>query len=350
MSTLQEEGAEMRGALMYEEMAQQPDVISNLAERRNEISKRVARVRPRDLIGIVLVARGSSDHAAIYGRYVLQMATHRVVALEAPSLHTLYGVRSRCDGFLAIAVSQSGRTPEITTVLKHLHDEGARTLAVTNEAGSPLGEAAEEVIELRAGEEQAVPATKTFTAQLAAFALIAEALGDVSWQPHEWSLIPRLMQATLDDPEPGRAAGDVLDETPGLITVGRGFMFSVALEAALKLKETAHLLAEGYSSADLRHGPVAVIERDFPVLAFTVPGRAAADMADLTEWLRSARRAYVITIGEGDVDVPIPPGAPEPLAPLVASVQAQQIALEAALRRNLDPDFPAGLTKVTPTT
>jgi glutamine---fructose-6-phosphate transaminase (isomerizing) len=335
---------------MAEEMAQQPDVIANLVVRRDEISERAERVLPADLTGIVLVARGSSDHAAIYGRYILQMATHRVVALEAPSLHTLYGVRSRCDGFLAIAVSQSGRTPEITTVLRHLHDEGARTLAVTNDAASPLGEAAEEVIELRAGIEQAVPATKTFTAQLAAFALIAEALGDVSWQPDELSSLPKLTRAVLGDPEPARAAAGALDETHGLITVGRGFMYSVALEAALKLKETASLLAEGYSSADLRHGPVAVIERAFPMLAFTVPGRAAADMTDLIQWLRSSRGAYVITIGEGNVDVPIPSGAPEPLAPLVAAVRAQQIALEAALRRNLDPDFPAGLSKVTPTT
>jgi glucosamine--fructose-6-phosphate aminotransferase (isomerizing) len=340
----------MHGALMAEEMAQQPDVIANLVERRDEISERVDRVLPPDIAGIVLVARGSSDHAAIYGRYVLQMAARRIVALEAPSLHTLYGVRSRCDGFLAIAVSQSGRTPEIGTVLQRLQQGGARTMAVTNDAASPLGEAADEVVELRAGIENAVPATKTFTAQLAALALIAEAVGDVPWQPNAWSSVPKLMQGVLDDPAPARAAGDVLQEAHGLITVGRGFMFSVALEAALKLKETSHLLAEGYSSADLRHGPVAVIERAFPVLAFTVSGRAAADMVDLVEWLRARRGAYVITIGEGDVDVPIPAGAPEPLAPLVASVRAQQIAREAALRRDLDPDFPEGLTKVTPTT
>jgi glucosamine--fructose-6-phosphate aminotransferase (isomerizing) len=335
---------------MAGEMAQQPDVISHLVERHDEIAERARRVRPEDLAGIVLVARGSSDHAAIYGRYILQMATHRVIALEAPSLHTLYDVRSRCDGFLAIAVSQSGRTPEITNVLRRLKDEGALTLAITNDADSPLGEAAEEVVELRAGTEEAVPATKTFTAQLAAFALIAEALGAVPWESGAWSSIPKLMQGVLDDPAPARAAADALDGVHGLITVGRGFMFSVALEAALKLKETAHLLAEGYSSADLRHGPVAVIEREFPVLAFTVPGPAAADMADLIEWLRSTRGAHVMAIGEGDVEVPIPSGAPEPLAPLVAAVRAQQIALEAALRRNLDPDFPEGLTKVTPTT
>lgn len=173
----------MRGELMAAQMAQQPDVISGLLERRDEIFERAARVRPPDLSGIVLVARGSSDNAAIYGRYILQLATHRVVALEAPCLHTLYDVRSRCDGFLAIAPSQSGRTPEITTVLSRLKDEGARILAVTNDAARPLGETAEEVIELRAGIEQAVPATKTYTAQLAAFALIAEALGDVPRQP-----------------------------------------------------------------------------------------------------------------------------------------------------------------------
>ncbi len=340
----------MNGELMAAEMAQQPEVLTGLIERRAEVIQGLRAAIIPAPVGLVLVARGSSDHAAIYGRYVLEAATGLPVALAAPSLHTLYNIKPKCEGFLAVGVSQSGRTPEIVTVLERLVAGGAQAVAVTNEPDSPLGQVARAVIPLGAGEERAVPATKTFTAQLAAFAFLAEALGRAAWGAQDWNRIPDAVAEVLDDPAPARTVAQAIDHAEGLLTVGRGYMYCVALEAALKLKETTSLLSEGYSAADLRHGPFAVVERDFPVLAFYAAGPAARDMLELTQWLRQSRGAHVLRVSEDPgADLPLPHIEPEPLVPIAAVIRAQQVAYELALHRGMDPDAPIGLTKVTPT-
>jgi glutamine---fructose-6-phosphate transaminase (isomerizing) len=337
------------GERMAAEMREQPDVLARLLERRESSVSGLRRVLPDDLRGIVLVARGSSDHAAVYGRYVIEAASGFPVALAAPSLHTLYRVRGRYEGYLAVAVSQSGRTPEIVTVLKRLIEAGACGIAVSNEADSPLVEAAAAALHLDAGPEDAVPATKTFSAQLAAFCFLAEALGQPPWQAADWKMVPEAVRSVLDDPGRAAEAAGRIGSSPGLLCVGRGYLFGIALEAALKLKETTSLLAEGFSAADLRHGPIAVVQRDFPVVTMRAEGPAAADMEELTDLLRE-RRADVIEIGPDCGELPFPAGLPEPLAAFPVVVRAQQLAYELALLRNIDPDRPEGLTKVTPTT
>ena len=159
---------------MLREMAEQPEVLARLLSRRIEVGVEAP-------AGTIIVARGSSDHAAIYGRYLLELATRRPVALAAPSLFTRYGAETDASGWLVVGVSQSGRTPEIVDVVERLRATGGHAIAITNNGDSPLAEAAETVIELGAGEENAVPATKTYTAQMAAFAVLANALGDVPW-------------------------------------------------------------------------------------------------------------------------------------------------------------------------
>lgn len=339
----------MRGSRMASEMAEQPAVLAQLIGRRSELVQRIRSVLPPQLAGIVLLARGSSDHAAIYGRYVLELASGRPVALAAPSLHTLYGAKVDYRGYLAVAVSQSGRTPEIVTVLQRMKDGGARTLVVTNESDSPLGESGDALIDVRAGVEEAVPATKTFTAQLVAFSVVAEALGEVPWVDQDWDDLPEHVARVLDDPAPVENAAEQMSEARGLISVGRGFLYSVALEAALKLKETTSLLAEGYSSADLRHGPIAVATKGLPALAFVAPGPAAADMEEVMAWLEQ-RGARVFSVSElPGAALPLPVGLPEPLVTVPATVRAQQLAFSLALRRGVDPDVPSGLNKVTMT-
>jgi glucosamine--fructose-6-phosphate aminotransferase (isomerizing) len=335
---------------MAAEMAEQPDVLARLVGRGDEIVASVQSVTPTVPAGIILVARGSSDYAAIYGRYAIEIASRRPVAMAAPSIQTLYQSPTDLTDWLAIAVSQSGKTPEIVTMTEKVRAAGARTVAVTNTPDSPLAEVAEVMVDLAAGEERAVPATKTFSASLLAFALIAQALSagepsDSVAGAGEWA------RWVLDDPDPPERVATELHYAEGLISVGRGYMFPVALEAALKLKETSSILAEGYSAADLRHGPIAVIERDFPVLTFNVPGPAATDMDDLIEWLRSEPKARVIQAHPGrGADLPLPPDCPEALAPIPAAVRAQQVALQLALRKGLDPDKPEGLSKITATT
>jgi glucosamine--fructose-6-phosphate aminotransferase (isomerizing) len=334
---------------MAGEMAEQPELLRHLIRRFDAIAEQVRAVAPASLNGITVVARGSSDHAALYGRYLLEAATGKPVSLAAPSLHTLYRVRVDYSGQLVIAVSQSGATPEIVRTLEALQDGGGRGLAITNDPESALAGAAGEAIELEMGEERAVPATKTVTGQLTAFAIIASALGHVPFTFGELEAVPDWMQAVLDDPAPVAAAAEALVGASQLIIVARGYLFAAALETALKLKETCSLFADGYSAADLRHGPIAAVTRGLPVVAMCASGPALQDVSSLVDELR-AREANVIVVGNGArADVPLPVEVPEPLAPIVAVVRGQQLAHQLALRLGYDPDSPAGLTKVTPT-
>jgi glucosamine--fructose-6-phosphate aminotransferase (isomerizing) len=334
---------------MAAEMAEQPDRLRELVGRSDAIVARVGAAAPVPLGGVTIVARGSSDHAAIYGRYLLEAATGRPVSLAAPSLHTLYRVKADYAGQLVIAVSQSGATREIVQTLEALQEAGGRGLAITNDPESALARIAHEAIALEMGDERAVPATKTVTGQLTAFAIIAAALGTVAFSPADLAAVPDAVQAALDDPGAVGAAAGALVGASQLIIVARGYLFAAALETALKIKETCALFADGYSAADLRHGPIAAVTRGLPVVALCAPGPALDDVASLVDELR-ARRASVLVVGGGArADVALPGAAPESLAPIVAVVRGQQLAHALALRLGLDPDSPAGLTKVTQT-
>lgn len=332
---------------MAADMAAQPAVLRALAERRAEVIGSLRGPRPA---GVVVVARGSSDYAAIFGRYVLEAATGRPVALAAASLQTLYGVEPRLGGWLAVGISQSGRTPEITTVLERYRRAGARTVAVTNEPDSPLAGAASASIPLGAGEEGAVPATKTFTAQLAAVALLAEALGPVAWGDADWLRLPGLVEEVLAETGPAERAAAALGDAHELVAVGRGYLMCVALEAALKLRESTGVRAEGWSAADFRHGPVTVARGDLPLLAVSASGPAAADVEELAAELELVGTPVLRLADRPDADLPYPGDLAEPLCALPAAVRAQQLALAVARLRGLDPDEPPGLRKVTPTT
>ena len=337
----------MNGALMAAEMAEQPAVLSSLLQRQAEISDVVRGVTPREMHGAVLIARGSSDNAALYGRYLLEMVMQRPVSLASPSVHTLYRADVDHSGYLAIAVSQSGQTPEIVTVLERMRASGAHTLAIVNSRDSPLAAVAEGVIELRAGAEQAVPSTKTFTATLLALALMASVDGAAPWTQDELGSIPEHCAALLADQARVRDVAAVLSGCDRMVAIARGILLAAASETALKIRETASLFAEAASVADLRHGPIAAVIHDVPVLAFSSPGAAAEDVASMVAELR-ARGLPVATISGCDgADLSLPPAVPEALQPITASIRGQQVAMCAALARRLDPDAPAGLSKVT---
>ena len=337
------------GARMAADMAAQPATLSALVEGRSEIVHALRAAMPRGPAGAVICARGSSDYAAIFGRYVLEQAMRRPVALAAPSLTTLYGVDLNLRDWIAVGVSQSGRTPEVRTVLSRYAMAGACTVAVTNDPESPLAEAADVVVELGTGPETSVPATKTFTAQLLAFALIAEALDWGGFANAHWRVVPAAVSALLDDPEPAERVAERLDGTEGIACVARGYLLCIALEAALKLREAARVRAEGWSAADFRHGPVTMAGAGLPVLAVSVPGPAAADVAALADALANRGAPVFRLHATPDADLPLASSPPEPLAVVPAAVRAQQLALALALRRGVDPDRPPGLAKVTPT-
>jgi glucosamine--fructose-6-phosphate aminotransferase (isomerizing) len=330
------------GARMEADMRAQPDVLRALAS-----AERPGLGPPPE--GIVIVARGSSDYAAIFGRYLLEAVTGRPVALAAPSLQTLYGVRLRLSGWLALGISQSGRTPEIATVLDRYKGAGARTLAITNDPDSPLARSADTAIALGAGEEGAVPATKTFTAQLVALALVAEALGEVPWNAADWERMPDAVATVLENAALAERAAARLDGADELVALGRGYLMPVALEAALKLREAAQVRAEGWSAADFRHGPVTVAGGRLPILAVSAAGPAAADVEELASELESGGAPVLRLADDPRADLPYPGELPEPLRAVPAAVRAQQLALALARRRGIDPDEPPGLRKVTPT-
>ena len=338
-----------KGALMDAEMREQPARLGALIDRAPQIEGAVRELVGPDLAGVTVVARGSSDHAAMYGRYLLETATGKPVSMAAPSLHTLYGIEADYRGQLVVAVSQSGATPEIVTTLRRLCDGGGRGLAVTNDASSELALAADTVLELGVGEERAVPATKTVTAQMVAFALVAAALGPIPVSPAELARVPSWVSAVLENPSAVEPAAEALECCDRLVVVARGYLYGAALEAALKIKETCSLLADGYSSADLRHGPIAALTHEIPVIVLDVPGPAHSDVAELAAELRE-RGAQVVVIGSSaEADIGLPADIPEALAPVAAVVRAQQLARSLSLRMGLDPDAPAGLSKVTPT-
>ena len=311
----------------------------------------------RETRQVLFIARGSSDNAAVYGQYLCSVHAGRLASLAAPSVATVYHADLDLHGVLAVAVSQSGATEEIVTTLEWARHRGARTVAVTNVAGSPLTEAADIALITQAGRELAVPATKTYTTQLAALAVLALSIGrGVAGAGVETLLgVPDAVEAMLDVAPAAEALAERLTDAATLVVSGRGFAYSTALELSLKLKETCYVTAVGLSYADLVHGPIAILDPDTPALLV-----AAADGPMLPEMTGLARRiadtgASVYGIG-GDHDFAavcrsaLPgPSLPEHLAPFALVVPGQLLVEALARAKGLDPDAPRGLDKVTQT-
>jgi glutamine---fructose-6-phosphate transaminase (isomerizing) len=289
--------------------------------------------------GIVLFARGSSDHAALYGRYVLEALAGMPVILGAPSLVTAYGAPTDLKGFLAVGISQSGETLEIVECLAWAKARGAETVAITNSPRSPLADEADRAIDLRCGPELAVVATKTFLAECAALAALAD-----SWSSEgiDWGLVVDAGERALLAPVDEDLAQLLVDEA-SLTILGRGFRFPLALELALKVMEACGKWAVGMSWADLLHGPITALPR----------GSACVLLADRGALGASTELVAARLAGLGmrmHVSAPSMAGeVPEPLRPLLEALRAQLSILSAARALDLDPDSPAGLTKVTQT-
>ena len=338
------------------EIREQPKVLARLLrEGRGRTEEVAARIRERAARFVVIAARGSSDNAARYAQYLFGAHNRLPVCLATPSLFTLYEAGPSLAGALVIGVSQSGRSPDIVSVLEAGRRDGSLTVAITNEPGSPLARAAEHVLPLGAGPERAVAATKTYSASLGALAMLSAALEASPARWDELARLPALLAATLE-------ANDALADKVAryryaeqFVVVGRGFNYSTAFEVALKMKETSYLVAEPYSPADLLHGPVAMIDRGFPALVVAPSGRVLPDLAALMGTL-AERRAELILISDDTallararIGLPLPGGVPEWLSPLAAVLPGQLWAVELARARGLDPDHPRGLSKVTET-
>lgn len=338
------------------EIAEQPGALARLLkEGRAAAEETAARVRAYGPRYVVIAARGSSDNAARYAQYLFGAHNRLAVCLATPSLFTFYDAAPSLAGALVIGVSQSGQSPDIVAVVESGRRQGALTLAITNRPGSPLAAAAEHTLPLLAGEERAVAATKTYTTQLCALAMLSAALegGEGRWA--ELLAVPGLVEQAVAANAGVDAKVDRYRYADHFAVVGRGFNYSTAFEVALKMKETSYLVAEPYSPADLLHGPVAMIDRGFPVLLVAPSGRVLSDVAQLASLLEQ-RSAELLAIsddagvlGRARVGLPLPAGMPEWVSPMVAVVPGQMFAVALARARGLDPDQPRGLRKVTET-
>jgi glutamine---fructose-6-phosphate transaminase (isomerizing) len=304
---------------------------------------------------VLLIARGTSDNAAVYGSYLIQVHAGRLATLASPSVATAYRSRVDLGGVLAVALSQSGETTEIVETLAWARDCGAATLAITNGAASALAETADVTFLTEAGTEQAVPATKTFTTQLAALAVLAIGLG-ARLDAGELRAAPDEVEAMLAVPQQdldlivGELAAD-----RGVVVSGRGLVYAAALELALKLKEACYVHAMGLSYADLLHGPIAVVDARTPAILLAADsGPVLHGTVELARRVAGAgARAYGIG-GGGRLAAAcaraLPgPRVPEWLAPLGLIVPGQLLTEALSRRLGLDPDHPRGLSKVTQT-
>lgn len=347
----------MNGDLMRTEMGEQPEVLARLIARRAETIARVRAVMPTRPAGVLLVARGSSDNAALHARYLMELATGRPAALAAPSLWTRYGASTMLSGWAAVAVSQSGRTPEIIDTVQQMRRVGAAVISVTNDENSDLAAVSDATIALEADAELAVPATKTVTASVMALVHVAAGLGELPWGAEAEHHLPQAVEDILRDET---AVGSVLDTIPGLETVhvGRGYTLSVALEAALKMQETTTQGARGYATGDFLHGPIAAVGPQSAVFGYAAAGPTYDDVTGLLSLTRERGIASVLVtdqspVGVGGTDVEpqpvlsVPAGLPEPLVAMLLIVRAQQLAFDVTRRAGLDPDRPRGLSKVT---
>ncbi|GAA4852827.1 SIS domain-containing protein [Saccharopolyspora rosea] len=340
------------GRNMAAEIAAQPDVFADLLATRDTIAEVAARIEQRRPRFALLAARGSSDHAALYAKYLIEVLLQLPAGLVSPSTTTLYGAEPDLTDVLLLSVSQSGGSPDLVEVTESGRRRGALTVAVTNTADSPLNSAAELSVDVRAGQERAVAATKTYGATLLALYLLIDAVRGGSGASA--ANLPELARTTLD--ESARAVSEAANRyrfAERLVTTGRGYSSASAAEAALKLAETSYLSARAYSGADLLHGPVAAIDADTAVLALCSDGRGGDAMRDVLEAVHQ-RGADVCAIGSAAAQVrashrvPVPACAEE-VAPVLEILPVQRLALELALTRGVDPDNPRGLHKVTRT-
>ena len=336
----------MNGRLTIQEIHEQPEVLARLLdEERPAVDAAVADLRRRPPSGVVLAARGSSDNAALYGHYLIETMLGVPAALASPSVVTLYRRTPRLRGMLVIGLSQSGRSPDIVEYVRAARGAGARTIAITNEARSPLARASHTTLLLHAGPERSVAATKTYTAQLTVLSMLVGGLA------RERRFVDG-HRALASEDEIAVAARRSRTMERCLVT-SRGYNYATAREAALKLKETSYVAAEPLSSADLLHGPIAVVGRRFPVVVIAPPGRVRPHLARITREL-SARGAHIIAVSSDPAIaalartvLPVPSPVDERLSPHVYIVPLQLFAHHLALARGFDPDRPRGLRKVT---
>src|SRR5438128_11405647 len=340
---------------MLQEIAEQPAALGQtINEERGKIAKLGKFLKQRDIDLIVLVARGSSDNAALFGRYLLEITTGIPVSLAAPSVHTVYNANLKLQRALVIGVSQSGEGEDINRVLEHARAGGAYTVGITNEPNASMTNLVDETLLMHGGRERSVAATKTFTGQMMLFYMLAKELGDAG-AALSYDLIPDFAARALEQQPAILELVQRYVFMENCVVVGRGLAYANAYELALKLMETCYVVAERFSSADFLHGPLALIERHFPVILFAPPGVMLAGTKELIARLRELNADTLAITGDIEAAgmcsraIIMPREIDEFLAPIPYLIPAQLFAALLAEAKGLDPDAPRSLSKVTRT-
>ncbi len=345
----------MNGEILEHEINEQPDVIEQLiAHESGNISHIVEKVRD-SFDYVMIAARGTSDNAARYAKYLFGERNAIPVALAAPSLFTVYKRPPQLGRALVLAISQSGHSPDVISVVKEAKDQGKPTIAITNDYGSPLAKTADYTINIRAGEEKSVAATKTYTTTLSALAMISIFIKGKTLADTKIQQLPAWMRETLNENFQLTAQMGDYFETDKCIVVSRGYDYSTAFELSLKLKELTCTNAEPYSSADFMHGPITLLNNGSPVVVISPP---VSMFDDINQLIAKVKRYGVRIFGisdnqeilkQVDIKMPVCEGLPEWLFPIVSIIPGQLMSLGLARAKKLDPDHPKGLTKVTET-
>jgi glucosamine--fructose-6-phosphate aminotransferase (isomerizing) len=346
----------IEGTHLYREIHQQPKVIKNLVANPQDSIKELARkIKALGLKHVFIAARGTSDNAGRYAKYILGAHNQIDVSLAAPSLFTIYNQPPSLSDSLVLGISQSGKSPDIVSVLKEGRKQGAMTAAITNYPESDLGKAADIVLDLQAGEETSLAATKTYTAQLTSIALLSNELNGSEQFREDLQRLPEKISEIFDKEPHFDDLAERYRYMEHCVTIGRGFNYASAFEFSLKMKELTYTIAEPYSSADFLHGPVAMVDRGFPTFVIAPDGKMNAEIETMIKKVQS-QMAEVIMIGNtpkllamAEHTMELPHNIPEWLSPIPAILPAQMFAMYLAQTRGIDVDNPRGLSKVTET-
>lgn len=341
---------------LFREIHDQPAALLRfINQEKNSVQELAQAIRERDVSHVIIAARGTSDNAARYAKYVLGAINGLTVALATPSLFSIYRQPPRFGNALVLGISQSGKSPDIVAVLDEAKRQGKLTGVITNTPGSELASVGDVVINLNAGEERAVAATKTYTTSLAAVAMLSVALKGDGERYAALEQMPEAMHETLNMDEIIAQVAPRYRYMQHCVVIGRGYNYATAFELALKMKELTYTIVEPYSSADFLHGPMALIEKGFPVVVIAPTGRMLEKMKEFIVQLND-RQAETIAISDdagildlARIPLALPRSVPEWLSPLTAIVPGQLFSLYLAASRDYDIDAPRGLRKVTET-
>jgi glucosamine--fructose-6-phosphate aminotransferase (isomerizing) len=342
---------------LHSEIFEQPERLASLLDKQRQTVLEIAKaIQSRNIQYAFLAARGTSDNAGRYANYLWGAHNKLPLALATPSLFTYYQSPPRLHGALVIGVSQSGQSPDIVSVIEEGKKQGCLTLAITNIPDSPLAQAADLVLDVQAGAEKAVAATKTYTTELMAIAMISAALNNSEEHWNELASVSKWAEKTLALDKEIMQMTQRYRYMSHCVVLGRGFNYATAFEWALKLKELTYVSAEPYSSADFQHGPIAMVEGGFPILAVAPSGKVLDSMKDMLTRLRREKEAELVVISD-DADtlalaqspIQLPPDIPEWLTPLVSILPAQLFACHLTEVKGYDPEKPRSITKVTET-